>query len=302
MAKLSKERCDADSRHDRMTLFPLASSSRKCSKKCYSNKRLKASEKRDWENAICSVCLEHPHNSVLLLCSSYNKGCRPYMCSTSRRFSNCLEQYKKAYTKVTSTEGLQQGSRSMDCSSGAELANQLEVPELLCPLCRGQVKGWTVVEPARKHLNAKKRSCMQDKCSFVGTYNKLRKHVRAKHPLARPRAVDPVLKEKWKKLECERERSDVISTIMSSTPGALVLGDYVIEPGHRDIYDDSDSDYSSDDDFLLDEVQASGIRYRDQFNLDDIYRFPRHRLPVERLLGRASRRRGVWRGNRAWNY
>jgi hypothetical protein len=88
------------------------------------------------------------------------------MCATSRRFSNYLEQYKKSYTKVTPTEGVRQENGSMDHSSfslHAELTyERVEVPELLCPLCRGQVKGWTVVEPARKHLNAKKRTCMQD--------------------------------------------------------------------------------------------------------------------------------------------
>ena len=58
----------------------------------------------------------------------------------------------------------------------------------------------------------KKRSCMQDNCSFVGSYNDLRKHVRASHPLARPREVDASLVEKWKKLENDSELNDVIST------------------------------------------------------------------------------------------
>ncbi|CAK7347052.1 unnamed protein product [Dovyalis caffra] len=279
MAKVNKVRCKADSRGHRVTPYALSPCSRKAGKNCHLKKKHSdASEKKDWEGATCSVCLERPHNAVLLLCSSYGKGCRPYMCATSRRFSNCLEQYKKAYTKVTPTEGVQQENSSMDNSSfslHAEPAyEKVEVPELLCPLCRGQVKGWTVVELARKHLNAKKRSCMQDKCSFFGTYKQLRKHVKAKHPLARPRAVDPVLEEKWNKLECERERNDVISTIMSSTPGALVLGDYVIEPGYRGIHNDYDSDSNSslDDGFLslgsFDRGQSSGIRFRNGHHLD----------------------------------
>ncbi|KAG6784211.1 hypothetical protein POTOM_009897 [Populus tomentosa] len=279
MTKVSKVRCKADSRQHRVTPHALSSCSRKAVKSCHLKKKhSKTSEKKDWEGATCSICLEHPHNAVLLLCFSYKKGCRPYMCATSRRFSNCLEQYKKAYTKITPTEGAQQESNSMDHSRPAlhvEPANErAEVPELLCPLCRGQVKGWTVVEPARKHLNAKKRTCMQDKCSFAGTYKQLRKHVKAKHPLAQPRAVDPLLKEKWKKFECERERNDVISTIMSSTPGALVLGDYVIEPGYRGIHNDydSDSDSSLDDGFLslrsFDRGQSSGFRFRNGYHLD----------------------------------
>ncbi|KAJ7965623.1 Protein of unknown function (DUF1644) [Quillaja saponaria] len=193
--------------------------------------------------------MEVPHNAVLLLCSSYNKGCRPYMCATSHRYSNCLEQYKNAYTKASSVRSSQSAlDSSVGSLSAGEPCDNVEVPELLCPLCRGQVKGWTVVDPARKYLNAKRRNCMQDDCSFVGTYKELRKHVKAKHPSARPRAVDPTLEEKWKKLECERERNDVISTIMSSTPGAVLMGDFVFEPGHGAFYSESDSDSNSDSD------------------------------------------------------
>uniref|UniRef100_A0A7N0TW75 Uncharacterized protein n=1 Tax=Kalanchoe fedtschenkoi TaxID=63787 RepID=A0A7N0TW75_KALFE len=86
-----------------------------CAKKC------PTALAKDWEGATCSVCMECPHNAVLLLCSSHDKGCRPYMCGTSLRFSNCLDQYKKAYTKV---------------------GEKCEVSALACPLCRGQVKGW----------------------------------------------------------------------------------------------------------------------------------------------------------------
>ena len=252
MAKVNKLWRKNDSKYSKATRYLLPSTSWKVRKHVRPKRKCnKVSEKKDWEDATCSVCLEFPHNAVLLLCSSYNKGCRPYMCATSHRYSNCLEQYKKAYTKVASTENSEQWTWSMgdlDSSSLAagEPGEKTEVSELLCPLCRGQVKGWTVVEPARKYLNTKKRSCMQEKCTFVGNYKELRKHVKAKHPLARPRAVDPILEEKWKRLECERERSDVISTIISSTPGAVVLGDYVLEPNQNDFYSDFDSDIDDD--------------------------------------------------------
>ncbi|KAK2659601.1 hypothetical protein Ddye_006134 [Dipteronia dyeriana] len=281
MGKVDKARSKSDSRRHRSTPYSLPSCSMKAGKKGHKQeKHSKALEKKDWEGATCSVCLEFPHNAVLLLCSSYHKGCRPYMCATSRRFANCLEQYKKAYTKASSE--MEQQSNGMIGNSSLSLDaghtnDKTEVPELLCPLCRGQVKGWTVVEPARKYLNAKKRTCMQDKCSFVGTYKELRKHVRAKHPLARPRAVDPVLEEKWKKLEGERERSDVISTIMSSTPGAMVLGDYVIEPGYHGVYSDYDSDDSLDDGYFplesFDRGQSRGVHWRGRY----------HRLDYESL-------------------
>ncbi|OWM84930.1 uncharacterized protein LOC116204047 [Punica granatum] len=233
MAKGSKGRRRIASRHLRPTPYPFRkwgqSISDLCPAKCH-----KAAEKKDWEDAMCSVCMEYPHNAVLLLCSSHEKGCRPYMCGTSCRYSNCLDQYKKAYTKMTMSNNVGPGQGTTNdpiviSDSSALPTQKCEVPELQCPLCRGQVKGWTVVEPARAYLNAKERTCMQENCSFVGTYKELRKHVRVEHPSARPREVDPALEQKWRRLERERERDDVISTIRSTMPGAMVFGDYVIE-------------------------------------------------------------------------
>ena len=232
MAKGSKGRRRLASRQFRSNPYPLPSKrgfpEDLCPKDCVS-----ALDKKYWEDATCSICMEYPHNAVLLLCSSHDKGCRPYMCGTSLRYSNCLDQYKKAYTKVISSNNARPVSASIDNPAGVQdpslLGEKHEVTELACPLCRVQVKGWTVVEPAREYLNTKKRTCMQDSCTFVGNYKELRKHVRSEHPSARPWEVDPVLEQKWRRLERERERNDVMSTIRSTTPGAVVYGDYVIE-------------------------------------------------------------------------
>lgn len=178
-------------------------------------------EKNDWADAVCSVCMECPHNAVLLLCSSHDKGCRPYMCGTSFRYSNCLDQYKKASAKLMPSQHHQQ-----------VVGSECEVAEnLKCPLCRGQVKGWTIVKPARDDLNLKKRSCMQEDCSFAGCFKELRKHMKKDHPCAQPREVDPDVEQEWRRFEVEQDRNDVISTIRSTMPGATVFGDYVIERG-----------------------------------------------------------------------
>lgn len=190
---------------------------------------------KDWEDAPCSVCMEFPHNAVLLLCSSYDKGCRPYMCGTNHRFSNCLDLFKKAYMKI--------GKESVG-SSMSSIRPNTDISKLACPLCRGEVKGWTVVESARKYLNAKKRGCMQDNCSHRGTYKELRKHVKVDHPLAKPRRVDPVLEQNWRRIENERERRDVLSTIRSSMPGSVVMGDYVIENDVDIEYESSEGGFS----------------------------------------------------------
>lgn len=292
MAKLSsKVRRKFSSRRLRTTPYPLPSCPWKLLEDSHKRKKLsKRSEKKDYEDATCSVCMEYPHNAVLLLCASYNKGCRPFMCATSYRHSNCLDQYKKAYAKMSPTRN--------SLSTGSFNPNSPQVPELLCPLCRGQVKGWTVVESAREYLNTKKRTCMQENCSFVGSYKELRKHVRADHPCARPREVDPKLEEEWKRLENERERNDVISTIRSSIPGAIVLGDYVIEGNFRGLYRDFNSDNFFSNSLLslgsLDQSRRFGRVYR-SLNEDDIREdsnaslFSHHHRRL--LLGRSSRRR-----------
>ncbi|GMH00287.1 hypothetical protein Nepgr_002126 [Nepenthes gracilis] len=259
MTKVSKLRgLKSSSRRLKANPFQIFIWSRNILKHVNKNKRSTTPDSKEWGDATCSVCMEFPHNAVLLLCSSYSNGCRPYMCATSHRFSNCLDEYKKAYTKVTPAQHIRPCGDSND-SFGLSLGcydEKMEVSELLCPLCRGQVKGWTVVEPARKYLNQKKRTCMQGSCSFVGNYKQLKKHVKAEHPLARPREVDPELEEEWKRLEQERERNDVISTATSSMPGAIIVGDYVIEvsnPFSRDYVED---DYSEADGFSFETFMA----------------------------------------------
>lgn len=235
MAKGSKGRSRVASRRYRSTPYSLRTCNHSISE--YPKKCPKTLDKKDWEDATCSVCMECPHNAVLLLCSSHDKGCRPYMCGTSFRYSNCLDQYKKAYTKVISPNDGQVLPESAEnpivAPDTGSLLGKCEAMELACPLCRGQVKGWTVVQPARDYLNSKQRSCMQEDCSFVGSFKELRKHMKADHPTARPREVDPSLEQKWRRLERERERDDVISTIRSTMPGAMVFGDYVIEGGNH---------------------------------------------------------------------
>ncbi|KAG6515437.1 hypothetical protein ZIOFF_025849 [Zingiber officinale] len=105
------------------------------------------------------------------------------MCATSYRYSNCLEQLKKAHTKTTLV---------VEDQIHDPTRRKSEVTELACQLSRGQVKGWTVVEPARKYLNKKSRRGTQDECSFSRNYKKLRKHVHLSHPHAKPPVVDPV--------------------------------------------------------------------------------------------------------------
>ncbi|CAH8349769.1 unnamed protein product [Eruca vesicaria subsp. sativa] len=232
MAKARRATRRVSTRRIRARPYKFTSSKRVVRRSVFANTCPKLTEKNDWAEAVCSVCMECPHNAVLLLCSSHDKGCRPYMCGTSFRYSNCLDQYKKASAKLIPSHQQQQVMNSK-----CELAN------LKCPLCRGQVKGWTIVKPAREELNLKKRSCMQENCSFSGDFKELRKHMKKDHPCAQPREVDPDVEQEWRRFEVEQDRNDVMSTIRSTMPGATVFGDYVIERGAYG----SDSDEEEED-------------------------------------------------------
>lgn len=220
------------------------------------------SEEKDWKHATCPICLERPHDAVLLLCSSHNKGCRPYMCGTNYHQSNCLEQFKNAYLKEKPAHEVS--------TAVAAASKRPKDMELACPICRGEVKGWTVVEPARQFLNCKRRACIHEDCLFIGSYKKLCKHVKAKHPSSKPREVDPARLAEWKELESEKERQDAISIVTGLNPGAMIIGDYLIDPnsGSSDFdmessgfSDNSDSfSFSDGGDIIISE--GAGIRRR----------------------------------------
>jgi len=263
---------------------------------------------RELDEVSCPICMDHPHNAVLLLCSSHDKGCRSYICDTSYRHSNCLDRFKKLrdnskenpnlqsslintnnssgnsfdinftmqsdihnvdelllYQNEINTllsVGIPQGSRQGDAQDPsrhldqhdegiletadsenlqdrAVLEEELDVDNssedskssLHCPLCRGTVLGWEVVEEARNYLNNKKRSCSRDSCSFAGDYLELRRHARRVHPTSRPSDVDPTREQAWQQFERQREYGDIVSAIQSAIPGAVVVGDYVLENG-----------------------------------------------------------------------
>ncbi|PWA68030.1 hypothetical protein CTI12_AA311970 [Artemisia annua] len=142
---------------------------------------------KEWEEARCPICMEHPHNAVLLLCSSREKGCRPYMCDTSYRHSNCLDQFLKSAV-----------------NKGADA-------KLVCPLCRGQINECIKNNPARQFMDSKTRRCSMDTCNYTGNYLQLRKHAKCKHPHVRPTDVDPERELEWRNLEESMELQDLYS-------------------------------------------------------------------------------------------
>lgn len=192
----------------------------------------------DWESVSCPICLEFPHNGVLLQCSSYGKGCRPFVCDTNHLHSNCLDRFKSAH-------GMLSESSSSRTSNATSLSNEstdtkdLEATDKpVCPLCRGEVTGWAIVEVARVNLDEKKRRCEEEQCAFTGTYYELREHAQLNHPHACPSKIDPARQLDWENFQQSSEIIDVLSTIHSEVPRGVVLGDYVIEYGDDDSGED----------------------------------------------------------------
>ena len=232
---------------------------------------------KEWDDISCPICMDHPHNAVLIICSSHEKGCRSYICDTSYRHSNCLDRFKKlranssdnnpsqpdssfhnnsdtrirrnlvetyeGYNMEENNNGITRGligvlegnnniqggqSTILEESNGG---NASESNCLKCPLCRGNVLGWMIVKEARHYLDLKPRNCARESCSFSGNYRELRRHARRVHPTTRPADVDPSLQRAWRRLEHQSEYGDVLSALRSEMPGALVLGDYVVETG-----------------------------------------------------------------------
>lgn len=192
-----------------------------------------------WEDVTCPICLSFPHNCVLLQCSSYNKGCRPFVCDTDHLHSNCLDRFQAA-NKMSS------GSDSLVTSVDSTVIKADITSKPLCPLCRGDVTGWVVVNEARVKLDEKKRCCEEEKCTFTGTYMELREHAKVEHPHACPSKIDPARQLDWDNFQQSSEIIDVLSTIHSEVPHGVVLGDYVIEYGDNGSGDEYE-DFPGDD-------------------------------------------------------
>lgn len=221
---------------------------------------------REWEEVRCVICMEHPHNAVLLLCSSGEKGCLPYMCDTSYRHSNCLDQFCKL---SSGTQSEVQQERSTISGTMLHRGNQGQPssrttwsaggqqPELVCPLCRGQIKGWIVVDAARKFMNSKQRSCSLETCNFNGNYGELRKHARLEHPSDRPAEADPQRLSDWRRLETQRDAGDTLSAYQTPLGELYPPDDFFQLPAGMfdfldDVYPETEDGSSEDNNLLMD--------------------------------------------------
>ncbi|KAJ0247963.1 hypothetical protein HA466_0163420 [Hirschfeldia incana] len=171
-----------NNRNNRASPYPLRTSRSKKQKEAESPPLAPESSVSEWEDVRCVICMEPPHNAVLLQCSSFSKGCRAYMCDTSSRHSNCFKQYSWRNKKTASKT-------------------------LNCPYCRGTVHGTVKSTPARRFMNARPRCCSVDECRFSGSYSQLKTHLKAEHP----DFISPV-QQMWEQTLRERE-TEYIETL-----------------------------------------------------------------------------------------
>ncbi|VVA91439.1 unnamed protein product [Arabis nemorensis] len=172
----------------RVSPYPLRSCRSKKQKEAESP--LESESVSEWEDVRCVICMEPPHNAVLLQCSSFSKGCRAYMCDTSSRHSNCFKQYRRNNNNSTSR-----------CNGKT----------LNCPYCRGEVYGTMKSTCARRFMNARPRCCTMDKCDFSGTYSQLKNHLKTEHPGFTALKLDPWEQHMWEQLEREAEYIEMIN-------------------------------------------------------------------------------------------
>ncbi|RID77749.1 hypothetical protein BRARA_A00631 [Brassica rapa] len=249
----------------------------------------------NWDDLVCPICLDSPHNGVLLQCSSYQNGCRAFVCNTDHLHSNCLHRFITA----SSTDSPPSTSPAAPEDDDETMSKVLEEScKPVCPLCRGEVTGWVVVEEARLLLDEKKRCCEEERCRFVGTYTDLRQHAKSEHPDSRPSKIDPARKLDWENFQQSSEIIDVLSTIHSEVPRGVVLGDYVIEYG-----DDDDGGDGTGDEFEEgpgNEGSSSWWTSCILYKMFDNIRNARRNRRRARMMGESRRGRG--RGSRRSSY
>nr|GFA08034.1 putative zinc finger, CCHC-type [Tanacetum cinerariifolium] len=103
---------------------------------------------------------------------------------------------------------------------------------MVCPLCRGQVSGWTVEQDARQFMDGKMRTCAMDACEFMGTYYDLKVHAGMAHSKVRESKVGPKLKvleiltdmHMEQQRLCEVDRFRPRTWLMARPPTGLGLG------------------------------------------------------------------------------
>ncbi|CAI9114026.1 OLC1v1014643C2 [Oldenlandia corymbosa var. corymbosa] len=138
-------------------------------------------KKDKWEEIKCFICLEQPHNAVLLICTRHQKGCHPYICNTSDRLSNCLNQFQNLFSQESSPSSSSDISQLLDDHNDGgddHHHNRPGVDLARCSLCGGDILGCVAVEAdKRKLMDSTRRVCSAEWCPFVGDYDELRNDV-----------------------------------------------------------------------------------------------------------------------------
>uniref|UniRef100_A0A803PGE2 Uncharacterized protein n=1 Tax=Cannabis sativa TaxID=3483 RepID=A0A803PGE2_CANSA len=197
---------------------------------------------KELDEISCPICMDHPHNAVLLRCSSHDKGCRSYICDTSHRHSNCLDRFKKLRDSTTDIP-----TESSSLSVNTYGTNTPLRPNLNEGNDNLNLNENNAVLSVDLHEEQpQENNNTQGPNSILDTQEGIVEAVESESFRERVVELDELDVENSSEpnlsLKCPLCRGDVLgwdvveearNAIRSAMPGAVVVGDYVIENGDR---------------------------------------------------------------------
>ncbi|KAE9450009.1 hypothetical protein C3L33_18094, partial [Rhododendron williamsianum] len=155
---------------DRPTASPYASTAETAARTNMFKKLVRSVyNKESMEEAKCLICMEPPHNAVILNCSNLEKGCRPYMCGRSNRLSTVSTIFLNHLPRPQHLRA--------HFAEGKSTRNYLELENhasLEHPSVRPSVVDTVLMRDWRRELSGTREPCQLE------------------HPSVRPSVADPV--------------------------------------------------------------------------------------------------------------
>lgn len=143
----------------------------------------------------------------------------------------------QAHFKINSegTDNIQEPDRTWDRSWwiwwGRYIREKLLVSVLFAEVC--MVLGWTSVKELSHYLWTRKlEAAFRNDAHFLATTRIFWGQPRRVHPRTRPAYADPSRQRAWCCLEHQQDYGDTLGAIRPAMPGAIILGDYVIDNGN----------------------------------------------------------------------
>ncbi|CAL5444065.1 unnamed protein product [Camellia sinensis] len=158
-------------------------------------------DEKEWEEVRCPICMEHPHNAVLLLCSSHERDVA----------LTCATPASATRTVSTSSANHQPLPHHQQILLNKFLFTLPPITEELRNNNKTSSQEGFMGDNSNQSFRAHSVGAkLTGTCDFSGTYSELRKHARLEHPFVRPSEADSRRQSDWMSLEHERDVQDII--------------------------------------------------------------------------------------------